>query len=372
MKFIDEAAIYVRSGRGGDGCISFLRERYRPKGGPDGGDGGKGGDVIFVADRNVGTLLSFRFNQHYRAEHGQGGMGRQKYGRKGQNLVVKLPIGTVVSDHETGEILADLDHEGARVLAAAGGRGGRGNMHYASSTNQTPRERELGEPAIERRLRLTLKLLADVGLVGFPNAGKSTLISRISAARPKIADYPFTTLVPQLGLVQSGDDKSFVVADIPGLIEGASEGAGLGHRFLRHVERVSRLCILVTASPEPERDPLSDYHSLIRELEAYAPELKDKPRSLVLSKADLPDATALQTELEALAKAEDLPFFVISSVTGEGISALVFHLQAAVDADKARQAEAEAQSAAQARAPVAAKGGFLDRLSPLSDADDDR
>ncbi len=335
MKFVDEASIYIQSGRGGDGGLSFLREKFRPKGGPDGGDGGKGGDVVFVADRNVGTLLDFRFNQHFRAQHGQNGMGRHKYGRKGADCVLRVPVGTLITDHNTGELVADLSVDGVQAVAARGGKGGRGNMHFATSTNQTPRQFEKGGPLEERRVRLTLKLLADVGLVGFPNAGKSTFISRISAAKPRIADYPFTTLTPNLGMVRTDVDQGFVVADIPGLIEGASDGAGLGHRFLKHIERVAVLAFMVTVSYEEGRDPVSDYAVLTRELGRYSPTLLGKPRILLLTKTDLPDAVAYAEDVEALADREGIPFAAVSSVTGEGVDAVVRKMQAIVDARRA-------------------------------------
>lgn len=332
MKFVDEVSIYIKSGKGGDGCVSFLREKFRPKGGPDGGDGGTGGDVVFVADENLNTLLDFRYQQHYKAENGRPGEGRQKYGRAGEDAVIRVPVGTVVSDHETGEILSDLDANGRRFVAAAGGKGGRGNMHFATSTNQAPRFAEKGEPAVERRVRLTLKLMADVGLVGFPNAGKSTLISRISAAKPKIADYPFTTLTPNLGMVRVDVDRGFVVADIPGLIEGAAEGSGLGHRFLKHVERVAVLAFLVTVSPGEEgRSPVEDYRTLVEELGRYSAALLEKPRVLVLTKMDLPDVQEVEEEVRALAEAEGLPFFSISSVASRGLEPLIYALLKAVD-----------------------------------------
>lgn len=323
MKFVDEVRVYARSGKGGDGCVSFLREKFRPRGGPDGGDGGDGGHVLLVADENLSTLLDFRYQQHYRAENGQPGKGKQMYGRKGRTLRVRVPVGTLVTDADTGELLEDLDGHHKEVVAVYGGKGGRGNMHFATSTNQAPRRAEKGEPAEERTLRLTLKLMADVGLVGFPNAGKSTLISRISAARPKIAAYPFTTLTPNLGMVRRGDDDGFVVADIPGLIRGAADGAGLGHRFLRHVERVSVLAFILSISDEAGRDPVSDYHVLVRELEQYGGALADKPRLLVLTKADLPETEDVQGPLDRLAECEGLPFCVVSPVTGRGVEALV-------------------------------------------------
>ncbi len=333
MKFVDEVRIYVRSGKGGDGCVSFLREKFRPKGGPDGGDGGRGGDVVLRADEGLGTLLDFRYQQHYRAEHGQNGMSRQMYGRRGQDKVVRVPVGTVGADDDTGDLLGDLTRHDQSLVIARGGQGGRGNMHFATSTQQAPRVAEPGEPAEELKIRLTLKLMADVGLVGFPNAGKSTLISRLSAARPKVADYPFTTLTPKLGVVGS-DQGGFVLADIPGLIQGAADGAGLGHRFLQHVERVAVLAVLVSVTYGEDRDPVSDYRVLIRELEAYSSTLANKPRVIVLSKHDLPESEAVEPELKALADHEGRPFFAVSSVTGEGLPGLVRGLQDAVDAHR--------------------------------------
>ncbi len=338
MKFVDQVAIYVRSGKGGDGSASFLREKFRPFGGPDGGDGGRGGSVILVADAQRTTLLDLQYQQHYRAENGQDGMARHAYGRAGADLRIRVPVGTLVSDAETGEELGDLDADGAELVVARGGRGGRGNLHFKSSTNQAPKHREIGGDPVERRLRLTLKLIADVGLVGFPNAGKSTLISRISAARPKIADFPFTTLVPNLGIVRTTEDKSFCVADIPGLIEGAADGAGLGHRFLRHVERVAAIAVLLDVGLEPDRHPVTDYEILMRELDAYSPDLLDKPRVLVLAKVDLPDTEAALDDVRAIAEREGLELFVISSVTGAGLDPLCYALQRLVDAERARWA----------------------------------
>lgn len=319
MKFVDEVKIFVRSGRGGDGCGSLLREKYNPRGGPNGGDGGNGGSVVFVAERNLSTLLDFRFQRHYRAEHGQNGMSKQMYGRRGKDLVIRVPVGTLITNAETGEVIGDLDEHGMRVVAAEGGHGGKGNMHFATPTNQAPRDFETGDPSVDVELQLTLKLIADVGLVGFPNAGKSTFISRISAAKPKIADYPFTTLAPNLGMVRLGYEEGFVVADIPGLIEGAADGAGLGHQFLRHVERVTVLAFILSVDYEEGRTPISDYAVLVRELARYSPQLAEKPRVILLAKADLPDTADHEEELRALAETEGLPFYVISSVTGEGI-----------------------------------------------------
>ena len=341
MKFVDEVKIYVKSGKGGDGSVAFLRERFRPKGGPAGGDGGRGGSIVIEATRNLGTLLDFRYQQHYRAENGQPGEGRHRYGRKGEDRVLKVPVGTVITDAETGEFIADLDIDGGRTVVARGGSGGRGNMHFASSTNQTPRHAEKGEPAIERRLKFTLKLMADVGLVGFPNAGKSTFISRISAARPKIADYPFTTLAPNLGMVRTDIDRGFVVADIPGLIEGAAEGQGLGHRFLKHVERVAVLAFLVCPGPEEGRTPTGDFQTLLNELEAYSSVLLDKPRVLILSKMDLPDSVEAEAEVQQLAEKMGVPFYTISSVRGDGIDGLKYALQSIVDEGRTHNNEVE-------------------------------
>ncbi|MFO0727100.1 MAG: GTPase ObgE [Myxococcota bacterium] len=331
MRFIDEARIVIRSGRGGDGSVSFLREKYRPFGGPDGGDGGRGGSVILVADPQVGTLLDFRFVREHAAENGHNGAGTHKNGKAGEDLYVRLPVGTVVVDEATGEQVADLSTPNQEVIVAKGGKGGLGNMNFATSTNQAPRYAQPGGEGVERTLSLTLKLLADVGLVGFPNAGKSTLISRLSAAKPKIADYPFTTLTPNLGIVRTGDESSFTLADIPGLIEGAAEGAGLGHRFLRHVERVHALAILLDVSPEPSRHPVTDYETLMRELEKYSPALLEKPRVLVLTKADLPDTGAAVEEMQALAEREGMKLYVISAVRGDGIKELAWALQGIVD-----------------------------------------
>jgi GTPase len=345
VKFVDEVAIHIRSGKGGAGAVSFRREKYNPKGGPDGGDGGKGASVVFVADPQLGTLLDFRYRQHYRAKDGQPGMGSDKNGKDAEDLVVRVPLGTIMSDDETGEVIADLSRPGIEVVAAKGGRGGLGNMNFATSTNQAPRYAQPGEPGEEKKVRLSLKLLADVGLVGFPNAGKSTLISRVSKARPKIADYPFTTLVPNLGIVRTGEDKSFVMADIPGLIEGASEGAGLGHRFLKHVERVAVLAFLLDVSPVEGRSPISDYATLARELGAYSAHLLAKPRVIVLTKADLPDTAEHEASVRALAEKEGWPFFAISAVRGDGLDALCYALQGSVDlARKDRSLASEPES----------------------------
>ena len=286
MMFIDEVKIYVKAGDGGNGCLAFRREKYVPRGGPSGGDGGRGGDVIMVATEHHNTLLHFRFNPEHKAQRGRHGEGSNRTGHDGESKEISTPVGTVVYDADTGELLHDFTTPGDRFIVAHGGRGGRGNARFATSTHQAPTEHEDGKPGEERHLRLELKLLADVGLVGFPNAGKSTLISRISAARPKIADYPFTTLVPNLGVVNAGEDRSFVVADIPGLIEGAHLGHGLGVQFLRHIERTRLLVHLVDVSEATGRDPVHDFEIVMGELASFSQSLIEKPMLLVASKLD--------------------------------------------------------------------------------------
>jgi GTP-binding protein len=323
VKFIDEAKIYVKSGRGGNGCVSFRREKYVPRGGPNGGDGGGGGDVIVVAKENMTSLLDYRYKRHYRAESGEHGKGKDQHGKSAPPLFIPVPIGTVVKDLSTGQVLGDLTEDGQTLVVAKGGRGGKGNARFATSTNQAPKKAEPGEEGEEKDLLLELKLLADVGIIGFPNAGKSTLISRISAARPKIADYPFTTLVPNLGVVGYGENKTFVVADIPGLIKGAHEGAGLGIKFLRHIERTRILIHLVDLSPFTERDPIEDYRAMNEELEAYSPELKDKPQIIALNKIDIPEAREKLEEVKTYFNELGMKVFPISSATGEGINELI-------------------------------------------------
>jgi GTP-binding protein len=322
MLFLDQARILVKAGDGGNGCMAFRREKYVPRGGPSGGDGGHGGDVTLVACNHHNTLLQFSYNPEHKAERGRHGEGSNMTGADGKSIEVEVPVGTVVYDDETGERLVDLSEPGQRFLAARGGRGGKGNARFATATHQAPTEHEPGRPGAERRLRLELKLLADVGLVGFPNAGKSTLISRISAARPKIADYPFTTLEPNLGVVKLDDFRSFVVADIPGLIEGAHLGHGLGTQFLRHIERTRVLAHLVDVSEESGRDPVSDFHVILKELESFSLELVQKPMLLVATKIDVAQDAARVDALRELASQRDLPFFEISSVTGQGLDAL--------------------------------------------------
>jgi len=320
--FIDQAKIFVAGGPGGNGCCSFRREKFVPKGGPDGGDGGHAGSVWFEADPSMNTLLSFRYQQHHTAERGRHGEGAGKTGRSGEDLIVKVPVGTVVLDQDSVLQLADLGHPGDRFLAAKGGRGGRGNAQFATSTNQAPRRADPGEAGEERWVQLELKLLADVGIIGYPNAGKSTLISRISAARPKIADYPFTTLVPNLGVVSAGE-RTFVIADIPGLIEGAHLGHGLGTRFLRHVERTKLLLHLVDVSPGTGRDPVHDVEVINAELESYRENLAGRPQILVASKMDVAQEPDRVTALERRAKKMKVPFLKISAVTGAGIPELI-------------------------------------------------
>src|ERR1700680_4826495 len=320
--FIDEVRILVKAGDGGNGCMAFRREKFVPRGGPSGGDGGRGGDVYLVASPHQNTLLHFRFNPEHKAERGRHGEGSNRTGHEGKSIGGLTPVGTVVYDAETGQKLHDFTTPGERFLVARGGRGGRGNARFATSTHQAPTEHEPGHQGQERRLRLELKLLADVGLVGFPNAGKSTLISRISAARPKIADYSFTTLVPNRGVLSADDDRTFVVADIPGLIEGAHEGHGLGTQFLRHIERTRLLAHLVDVSETTGRAPVHDFEVVMGELASFSEDLAHKPMIVVATKLDAAQDPERVASLEKLARDRGLAFFKISSVTGEGIDAL--------------------------------------------------
>ena len=322
--FIDEAKIYVKAGDGGNGCLAFRREKYVPRGGPSGGDGGRGGDVYMVANEHVNTLLHFRFNPEHKAQRGRHGEGSNCTGQEGKSIDLEVPVGTVVYDADSGEKLHDFTHAGERFLVARGGKGGRGNARFATATHQAPTEHEEGKPGAERRLRLELKLLADVGLVGFPNAGKSTLISRISAARPKIADYPFTTLEPNLGVVKMDDFRSFVVADIPGLIEGAHLGHGLGIQFLRHIERTKLLVHLVDVSEASARNPVEDFETVMGELASFSEDLAKKPMLVVASKLDAAQDPERVASLKRLAAEKNLPYFEISSVTGVGLEALKY------------------------------------------------
>jgi GTP-binding protein len=339
--FVDQARISVSGGDGGDGAVAFRREKFVPKGGPAGGDGGDGGSVILLADEGLSTLLDFRYRHDYRAPAGERGGSKDKYGHGGQDLVLRVPSGTEVYDEDGGELLADLRTHGERFVVARGGKGGRGNMHFATPTDRAPRHAEPGQPGEARVIRLELKLLADVGLVGFPNVGKSSLIARVSAARPKIADYPFTTLIPNLGMVRLSDDRSFVVADVPGLIEGAHQGAGLGHRFLRHLERTRVLVHLLEVSPIPGRTPLRDYLALRRELGLYDPGLAARAEVVVVNKLDLPTTRKRLPALKRLFAKRGLPLLGISAATGEGMPALLAALWTALE--HARSAEGAAK-----------------------------
>src|SRR5271166_760969 len=319
--FIDEVRIRVKAGDGGNGCLAFRREKYVPRGGPSGGDGGRGGDITMVASEHYNTLLHFRFNPEHTAQRGRHGEGSNRTGREGESIELPVPVGTIVYDADSGELLHDFTRAGDRFVVARGGRGGRGNQHFATPVHRAPTEHEPGKPGEERRLRLELKLLADVGLAGFPNAGKSTLISRISAARPKIADYPFTTLEPNLGVVSVGD-FTFVVADIPGLIEGAHLGHGLGVQFLRHVERTRLLLHLVDVSEMSGRDPAEDFRIVLEELAGFSEALAAKPMFVVASKMDAAQDLTRVERLRAEAEKRGLPFYEISSATGQGIEEL--------------------------------------------------
>jgi GTP-binding protein len=325
MKFIDESKIEIIAGDGGNGAASFRREKYIAKGGPDGGDGGWGGSVYAVADRNINTLVDFRFARMHRAKNGESGRGADCYGKGADDVILRMPVGTVVTDINSGEQIADLNHDGQKILLAQGGKGGLGNLHFKSSTNRTPRQCTPGEEGERRELQLELKVLADVGLLGMPNAGKSTFIRAVSAARPKVADYPFTTLHPNLGVVRVDTEKSFVIADIPGLIEGAAEGAGLGHQFLRHLARTRLLLHLVDIAPMHEGvDPVHEAHAILNELKKYDEALFQKPRWLVLNKLDL-----LQDHDEKIAAflkefGEDTRHFAISAINGEGCKELTY------------------------------------------------
>ncbi len=333
--FIDEATVRVKAGDGGNGCMAFRREKFVPRGGPSGGDGGRGGDVILEASQRHNTLVHFRYNPEHKAERGRHGEGSNCSGREGEDIVLKVPVGTVVFDQATGEVIHDFQQPDERIVLAHGGRGGRGNQHFATSTHQAPREHELGHAGEERIIRLELKLLADAGLVGYPNVGKSTLISRISAARPKIADYPFTTLEPNLGVVTVGEaphEESFVVADIPGLIEGAHLGAGLGAQFLRHIERTRLLVHIVDVSDGSGRpDPVEDFKVIEAELKDFGHGLDEKPRIVVASKGDVANPEKLK-QLQAMARRQKLAFFPISAVTGAGVDALKYAIAAEVRA----------------------------------------
>lgn len=338
MKFIDEAKILVMAGKGGNGSASFRREKYVPRGGPDGGDGGKGGSVFAIADQNINTLVEYRFTKKFLARNGEGGRGADCYGKGADDIFLRVPVGTVITDINSEEMLADLDVHGKTALLAQGGRGGLGNIHFKSSVNRAPRKCTPGEPGEERELKMELRVLADIGLLGLPNAGKSTFIRAVSAARPKVADYPFTTLHPNLGVVRVSEDESFVIADIPGLIEGAADGAGLGIRFLKHLARTRLLLHIVDlAPPDPDADPVRDAIAIVAELEKYSPEFLTKPRWLLLNKLDLiPEEDrekAVKDFLKAYKKATkyDGPVFPITAITGDGTKPLIYAIQEALE-----------------------------------------
>ncbi len=344
MKFIDEATIEVHAGKGGDGAASFRREKFVPRGGPDGGDGGRGGSIFAIADRNINTLIDYRYARIHRARNGEKGHGSDCYGKSAPDIVLRMPVGTVVSDLETGEVIADLEHHGQQTQLARGGKGGLGNLHFKSSMNRAPRQFTPGEPGESRKLQLELKVLADVGLLGMPNAGKSTLIRAISAARPKVADYPFTTLHPNLGVVRVDVSRSFVVADIPGLIEGAAEGAGLGHQFLRHLARTRLLLHLVDIAPLDEgSDPVREAKAIVKELKKYDEALYRKPRWLVLNKTDLLQPEQRDETVKKFIK--DLGWkqksFIISALTGDGCRALTYAIMEYLEENNLAAKDAE-------------------------------
>jgi GTP-binding protein len=346
MKFIDEALIEIHAGNGGDGMASFRREKYIPKGGPDGGDGGRGGSIYAEADRNLNTLVEYRFARIHRAKNGENGRGSDCYGKGADDIVLRMPVGTVITDINSGEVIADLTHDGEKVLLAQGGIGGLGNIHFKSSTNRAPRQCTPGTEGETRELQLEMKVLADVGLLGMPNAGKSTFIRAVSAAKPKVADYPFTTLHPNLGVVRVSNEKSFVIADIPGLIEGAAEGAGLGHQFLRHLARTRVLLHLVDIAPMHEgTDPVHEARAILNELKKYDPELYRKPRWLLLNKVDL-----LENRDEKVAaflkEFDDFDrYFVISAINGEGCKELSYAIMEHLLEMKEQEQQAAAESA---------------------------
>jgi GTP-binding protein len=344
MRFVDECRIKVVAGSGGNGSVAFRREKYIPFGGPSGGDGGRGGDVIVVGDEGLSTLLDLTYSRTIEAERGEHGQGSDCYGKAGKDRIIKVPPGTQIFDADTGELIADVTQHGQEIIAAKGGRGGRGNIHFATPEDRAPRRAEKGDPGEIRELRFSLKVLADVGLIGFPNVGKSTFVASVSAARPKIADYPFTTLTPTLGVVEIGGGArkggaSFVIADIPGLIPGASEGVGLGTRFLKHVERTGALLHLVTLDAGEGRDPLADYRAIRKELKRYSPELAERPELIALSKADLPEVREAYPALKKRFQKAKLKLHLVSAATRDGVSDLTQELFRIVSTQKAEHAE---------------------------------
>jgi GTP-binding protein len=336
VKFVDSCEVKVVAGAGGNGCVAFRREKYVPFGGPSGGDGGKGGDVVFVGDEGKTTLLDVALTRTLQAERGEHGRGKDQYGKGGADLVVAVPVGTQGFDVASGALAFDVDEGGKRVVVARGGRGGRGNIHFSTPQDRAPRRADPGEAGEEKALRLELKVMADVGLLGFPNVGKSTFIRAVSRARPKVADYPFTTLVPHLGVVKVGEEQSFVLADIPGLIEGAAEGAGLGTRFLKHVERTRALLHIVTLDPGEGREPLADYDVINQELARFDPELAKRPQVVVMSKGDLPDVREAWTSARKKFKKRGVDLKLVSAATGEGVRELLFELYGLVSKDARR------------------------------------
>jgi len=337
MKFIDQVKVYVKAGDGGRGCVSFRREKHIPKGGPNGGDGGRGGHIIFKAKHNINTLLDIKYQQQYMAEKGQHGMGRDRHGRNGKDLIIHVPMGTLIKNYENGEVLFDLTEDAQAYIAAKGGRGGLGNTHFKGPARQTPRYAQPGEPGEDMTLTLELKLLADVGLIGLPNAGKSTLISSVSSAKPKIADYPFTTLVPNLGVVKYKEFSSFVIADIPGLIQGASQGTGLGFQFLRHVERTTILLHLVDISEMAEGDPVDNLKKINNELKLFSSEIMDKQMAIAGTKLDIKGDGERLDRLADYCKDKHYDFFPLCAVTGEGVNELVQYLSIKVEENKNRK-----------------------------------
>lgn len=385
MKFFDEARIDVLAGDGGNGMASFRREKYIPKGGPDGGDGGHGGHVIVVADRNVNTLIDYRFTRTFRAERGENGGSKDCFGKGGKDIVLRMPVGTIISDLETGERIADLNRDGKRVVIARGGRGGLGNLHFKTATNRAPRKKTMGIPGERRSLHLELKVLADVGLLGMPNAGKSTFIRAVSAAKPKVADYPFTTLHPNLGVVRTDEGRSFVIADVPGLIEGAADGAGLGHRFLRHLARTNVLLHLVDIAPfSPETDPVREAKAIVAELEKYDPALAAKPRWLIINKIDLLEEDERDARVKAFLEAygQVERWFAIAAINGENCRSLVLAIQEFLDAqpkpefvedeEEGLPAEPVGPSEEEIIAAAAAEGDDGDEQDDETDSNEDK
>ena len=326
MRFIDEARIKVTGGAGGRGCISFRREKFVPRGGPNGGDGGRGGDIILIADEGLASLLDFRYVRSYRAQSGTHGKGKNQHGKAGNDLIIPVPVGTLVKDDESSELLKDLNSPGERLVVAQGGLGGKGNSHFTSSTRQAPHFAQDGQEGFEQWITLELKLLADVGVIGFPNSGKSTLVSRVSAAKPKIADYPFTTLVPSLGVVSYADYKTFIIADIPGLVEGAHEGIGLGTTFLRHIERTRVLIHLLDGSKVVPQNPLRDFDIVNDELKSHNPALAERPQVVAINKMDLPESEENYSYLKEQFEELDIEVFPLSAATGKGLKSLIAHV----------------------------------------------